>query len=130
MLDTHLVIPEEDSLGHKVHDLQQTLHEMQHQVEFQQILQLKTSATCQVLVELYAKLCSFVQPILNYIDFLVYFHLHKCELFNKYFNHQVTTMFASKSVVDISAIELTEDGPSSMDKPDDKFVQVLLHSDQ
>ena len=124
MLDTHLVMPGEDSSGHKADDLQQTLNDMHHHVEFQVIVQLKTSATCKVLVQLYAELRSFVKPILKYLDFLVYFHLHNCELFNKYLFHQIAAVFASKSVVDPSAIELMEDGQSSVDKPDKKFVQV------
>ena len=126
LLDTHLVVPGEDASGRKADDLQQTLNEMYHHMEFQPLLQLKTSATCKVVVELYAQLRSFVKPILKYLDFLVYFHLHNCELFNKYLKHQMATVFSSNSIVNPSAIEVMMDGQSSVDKPDEKFVQVHI----
>jgi len=122
MLDTHLIVPGEDTVAPD--NLQQTLHEIHHQVEFQQILHMKKSMTCDVLVNLYAELRLSIKPILNYLDFLVYFHLHNCELFNKYLNQQKATVSVLKTTIDPSAIEFIEDGQSSGDKADEKFIQV------
>jgi len=126
MLDTHLVVLGEDTLSYKADDLQLMLHEIHHQVEFQQILHMKKSMTFKILVELYAELRSCVKPIMNYLDFLVYFYLHNCELFNKYLNHQISTLSASKSIVDSSTVEVIEGGQLSEGKVDEKFVQVCV----
>jgi len=119
-LETYLVVPGE---GHKADDVQQTISEMQHEVEFQVVLKLKTSATCKVMVELYADLRSSIKPILNYLDFLEYFHLHSCELFNKYLKHQVDKLCFS-DMIDHSGIEIVEDDQTTRRKPDENFVKV------
>ena len=129
-LDTHLVLPGR-SLGVTEDDIQQRLNQSNGQLELEpeMILLLKKSMTWKMLQELFNDLQSFLLPIASQLEFLVYFHMHNCEMFSKHLKSQIAKISAANSdqPVDVSSIILTMPTiytqPSSTD-PDEKLKQV------
>ena len=97
MLDTHLILPEINSVT-TPKDVQQRLNQPYGQLELdpEMILIFRKSMTWNVLHELFDKLQLFLEPILPYLDFLVYFHLHNSEMFNKQLFSQMNKLSDSQ----------------------------------
>ena len=132
-LDTHLVLPGRSS-GITEDDVQQTLNQQNSPVELEpeMILFLKKSMTWKKLKDIYSDLWLFLKPIKSQLEFLVYFHMHNCEMFSKHLKSQIAKISAANSdrPVDVSSIVLTLTIPiapteqSSIDS-DEKLQQVL-----
>ena len=123
-LDTHLVLPGTDYIT-VTDDLQQRLQPNgKLDLEPEMILMLKKSMTWKVLEEVHNELQSFLKPIMSHLEFLVYFHLHNCEMFTKHLKSQMAKL--SEQTIEVSAIMLTipvVSTQSSID-PDEKLQQV------
>ena len=128
-LDTHLVLPEGGPVV-VTDDIQQILNQQNGQLELEPelILRLKKSVTWKILQEILNDLELFLEPVMSHLEFLVYFHLHKCEIFSKHLKSQMDKLAAnSEEPVEVSAIKLTI--PSvctthSSTNHDDKLLQV------
>ena len=129
-LDTHLVIPGRSS-GVTEDDIQQRLYQPNDQLELEpeMILFLKKSMTWKILQELFKDLQSFLLPIASQLEFLVYFHMHNCEMFSKHLKSQIAKILyaSSERHVDDSSIILIMPAIStqqSSSDPDEKLKQV------
>ena len=132
-LDTHLVLP---GSGAAVtpDDVQQRLNQPNGQLELEpeMILMLKKSMTWEILQEIFNDLQSFLEPIISQLDFLVYFHLHRSEMFSKHLKSQIVKLSASsEQPIDTSAIMFTIPsmvGTQSSSDPDEKLLQVMCNN--
>ena len=90
MLDQYIVLPgESPSVATKI--LQQKLSSQIHcSLDSKYILSLKMSTTWKILKKLCHSLEEFLKPFSENLEFLVYFHLHKCEMFKDYLKCQLT----------------------------------------
>ena len=130
-LDTHLVLPGRSS-GVTEDDVQQRLDQSNGQLELEpeMILLLKKSMTWKMLNELLSDLQSFLKPIASQLEFLVYFHMHNCEMFSKHLKSQIAKILAASSErpVNESSIVLMipmADTQQSSTDPDEKLKQVM-----
>ena len=130
-LDTHLVLPGRSS-GVTEDDVQQRLNQSNGQLELEpeMILLLKKSMTWKMLNELFSDLRLFLKPIESQLEFLVYFHMHNCEMFSKHLKSQIAKILAASSErpVNQSSIMLTipmADTQPSSTEPDEKLKQVM-----
>ena len=129
-LDTHLVLPEEGPVV-ITDDMQQILHQPNDQLELEpaMILRLKKSVTWNVLQEILNDLELFLEPIMSHLEFLVYFHLHNCEMFSKHLKSQMAKLAVnSEEPVEESTVKLTFTSVSntqSSSNYDDKLLQVM-----
>ena len=130
-LDTHLVLPGRSS-GVTEDDVQQRLNQPNDQLELEpeMILLLKKSMTWKMLQELFNDLQSFLSPIASQLEFLVYFHMHNCEMFSKHLKSQIAKISAANSdrPVDESSIMLMipmADTQQLSTDPDEKLKQVM-----
>ena len=94
------------------------------------ILLLKQSMTWKMLNELLSDLQSFLKPIASQLEFLVYFHMHNCEMFSKHLKSQIAKILAASSErpVNESSIVLMipmADTQQSSTDPDEKLKQVM-----
>lgn len=129
-LDTHLVLP---GSGAAVtpDDVQQRLNQPNGQLELESemILMLKKSMTWRILQEIFNDLQIFLEPIISQLDFLVYFHLHRSEMFIKHLKSQIAKLSASsEQPIDTTGIMLTIPsviGSQSSSDPDEKLQQVM-----
>ena len=128
-LDTHLVLPGRSS-GITEDDVQQRLNQSNSQIELEpeMILLLKKSMTLRMLKEIFNDLQSFLEPIASQLDFLVYFHLHNCEMFSKHLKSQMAVISSNlEQPVQESAVVLTLptiDVQQSSTNDDEKLLQV------
>ena len=129
-LDTHLVLPGRSSEITE-DDVQQRLNQQNSQIELEpeMILLLKKSMTWKVLKEIFNDLQSFLEPITSQLEFLVYFHMHNCEMFSKHLKSQIAKLSAANSdqPVEESSIIFTLPTVStqhSSTDPDEKLQQV------
>ena len=130
-LDTHLVLPGRSS-GITEDDVQQRLNQSNSQIELEpeMILLLKKSMTWKLLKRIFNDLESFLKPIESQLEFLVYFHMHNCEMFSKHLKSQIAKISAANSeeIVEESGIILTmpiiSTQQSSTDT-DEKLQQVM-----
>ena len=130
-LDTHLVLPGR-SVGITEDDVQQRLNQSNSQIELEpeMILLLKKSMTWKVLKEIFNDLQSFLEPIASQLEFLVYFHMHNCEMFSKHLKSQIAKISAASSdqPIEESSIILTLPTVSTQQSstdPDEKLKQVM-----
>ena len=130
-LDTHLVLPGRSS-GVTEDDMQQRLNQSNGQIELEpeMILLLRKSMTWRILQELFNDLQSFLFPIASQLEFLVYFHMHNCEMFSKHLKSQIAKISAANAErpVDESAIIVrmpTISTQQSSTDPDEKLQQVM-----
>ena len=130
-LDTYLVLPGRSS-GVTEDDVQQRLDQPNGQLELEpeMILLLKKSMTWKMLNELFSDLQSFLKPIESQLEFLVYFHMHNCEMFSKHLKSQIAKILAASSErpVNESSIALMipmADTQQSFTDPDEKLKQVM-----
>ena len=130
-LDTHLVLPGR-SVGITEDDVQQRLNQSNSQIELEpeMILLLKKSMTWKVLKEIFNDLQSFLEPIASQFEFLVYFHMHNCEMFSKHLKSQIAKISAASSdqPIEESSIILTLPTVSTQQSstdPDEKLKQVM-----
>ena len=132
LLDTHLVLPEGGPVV-ITDDMQQILNQPNGQLELKPeiILRLKKSATWKILQEIFDDLELFLQPIMSHLEFLVYFHLHNCEMFSKHLKSQMAKLSAnSEEPVEVSDIKLTLSTiciTQSSTNHDEKLLQVIMH---
>ena len=104
-LDSYLVLPRR-SLEVTKDDVQQRPNQPNDQPEM--ILLLKKSATWKMLKELFNDLQSFLLPIASQLEFLVYFHMHNCEMFSIHLKSQMATISSNVGqLVQESAATLT-----------------------
>ena len=105
-LDAHVILPGRRSTVDPS-DIQQGLSQPNGQLDLEPeiIVMLHKSTTLKILKELDLDLQNFLHPILKQLEFLVYFHLHNCEMFSKYLKSQIDKL--STPVVDESDIALT-----------------------
>jgi len=126
-LDNHLVLPGAGSLA-IADDLQQRLNS-QLELEPEMILMLKKSMTWKIIQEIFTDLKSFLKPIMAQLDFLVYFHLHNCEMFSKHLKSQIAKIAAPlEQPVEVSSIMLIIPTVSIQQSPtdcDEKLLQVM-----
>ena len=89
-LDNHLVISRKDSVTN-TNDLQQIISEPNSQLEQESKIHVRLykSMTLEILESIVEDLQSFLKPILEQIEFLVYFHLHDCTMFSRHLKNQV-----------------------------------------
>ena len=134
MLETYVVLPRVGSSMYAT-DVQLKLNHSCSEIELEPewILSLRKSVTWNILLKLFTRLKSFLDPIWKQLDFLVYFHLYNSEVFSKYLKHQMTITSTSKCPVDICSIiiMLPLTGHQEFTKDtDEKIVQVLpfLHA--
>ena len=130
-LDTHLVLPGRSS-GVTEDDMQQRLNQSNSQIELEpeMILLLRKSMTWRILQELFNDLQSFLFPIASQLEFLVYFHMHNCEMFSKHLKSQIAKISAANAErpVDESSIIVrmpTISTQQSSTDPDEKLQQVM-----
>ena len=125
-LDTHLVLPGASSVA-TADDLQQRLQPNgQLDLEPEVIVMLKKSMTWKVLQEVCDELQLFLKPIMSHLEFLVYFHLHNCEMFSKHLKSQMAKL--SEQIVEESAITviIPEGSTQVIIDPNEKLQQVIL----
>jgi len=94
MLDKYVVLPGEFQSA-DTNNLQQKFSSQlncQVNLDPKYLLSLQASTTWKILRELYQLLKEFLKPFSDDLDFLVYFNLHKCEMFNDYLKCQLTEM--------------------------------------
>ena len=58
------------------------------------VLRLYKSMTMEVLEDIVKNLQSFLKPINEQLNFLVYFHLHKCKMFSRFLKNQIAELSA------------------------------------
>ena len=119
LLDTHLVLPEGGPIV-ITGDIQQILNQPNGQ------LKLKKSATWKILQEIFHDLELFLEPIMSHLEFLVYFHLHNCEMFSKHLKSQMAAnseqpIEASDVLLAIPFVDITR----SSTNHDEKLLQVI-----
>ena len=127
-LDTHLVLPGRSSKVTE-DDVQQGLNQQTDQAKLKSdAVLLKKSATLRVLEEIGNDLQSFLEPIASQLDFLVYFHMHNCEMFNKHLKSQMAAISNNlDQPVEESGAMLTlhtTDVQQSSANSDEKLLQV------
>ena len=130
-LDTHLVLPGKNS-GITVDNVQQRLNQPNGQLELEpeMILLLKKSMTWKMLKEIFNDLQSFLEPIASQLEFLVYFHMHNCEMFSKHLKSHIAKISAANSDQPVEehdiilAMPIVSAQQSSTD-PDKKLLQVI-----
>jgi len=127
-LDSHLILPGRRSTVDPS-DTQQGLNQPngQSDLEPEMIVLLHKSTTLKVLQELDVDLQNFLHPIYNQVEFLVYFHLHNCEMFSKYLKSQMDKLSAKDNTVDESDVTLafpSRNKRRSVLEPNDELVQV------
>ena len=129
-LDTHLVLPEGGPIV-ITDDMQQILNQPIGQLELkpETILRLKKSATWKILQEIFEDLELFLEPLMSHLEFLVYFHLHNCEIFSKHLKSQMVKL-AANSEQPVEASDVLLAIPSvgttqSSTNHDGKLLQVI-----
>ena len=129
-LDTHLVLPGRSS-GITEDDVQQRLNQSSSQIELEpeMILLLKKSMTWKILKEIFDDLQSFLEPIASQLEFLVYFHLHNCEMFSKHLKSQMAAIASNldQPVQESAAMSTlpTIDVQQSSTNSEEKLLQVV-----
>ena len=126
MVDDHLILPGLSSVTTSM-DVQQRLNQPCGELELdpEMILIFRKSMTWNVLRELFDKLQVFLKPILPYLDFLVYFHLHNSEMFNKQLFFRKNKLSGSQGDGDASVtVNLTADIDSSSTDHTEKLMEV------
>ena len=127
MLDTHLILPGVNSVVTKK-EVQQRLNLTGGQLELdpEMILIFRKSMTWKVLHEIFNGLQFFLEPLLPQLDFLVYFHLHNSEMFNKQLLFQINKVLPSfqQSMDASSSMNLTVDMQQSPADPAKKLKEV------
>ena len=75
-------------------DVQQRLNQSCSQIELEpeMILLLKKSVSWKMLKEIFNDLQSFLLPIASRLEFLVYFHMHNCEMFSIHLKSQMAAI--------------------------------------
>ena len=118
-LDNHLILPGRGSTVDSS-DIQQGL-DQPLDLEPEMVVMLQKSTTLKILKELDLELQNFLHPIFEYFEFLVYFHLHNCEMFSKYLKSQIDKLSEVNKTVAESGVTLT-----SAPEPQDKLEQVHM----
>ena len=103
-LNDHLILPGRGSTVDSS-DIQQGLNQPLD-LEPEMVVMLQKSTTLKVLKQLDLDLQNFLHPIFEHFEFLVYFHLHNCEMFSKYLKSQIDKLFDVNKTVDESGITL------------------------
>ena len=108
-LDSHLVVPGK-SPGVTPDDLQERPNQLNDQLDLEpeMMLLFKKSMTWKILQEIFNDLQLFLQPIASQLEFLVYFHMHNCEMFSKHLKSQIVKILANpEQPVEMSAVIFT-----------------------
>ena len=94
-LDKHVILPGRSTTV-DVTEIQQHLNQPNGQLDLEpeMIIMLRKSTTLKLLKEIELELLNFLDPILNKLEFLVYFHLHMCEMFINYLKSQIAKLSA------------------------------------
>ena len=108
-LDTYLILQEGVSADD---DMQQIPYQPTDQLDLEPeiTLRLKKCVTWKILKEIFSDVNSFLKPVVSHLEFLVFFYLHKCEMFSKHLKSQIAnkeqpvesssiTAFSSVSVI-------------------------------
>ena len=129
MIKSFAILPGDDSLV-GTDDIQQNIIQVHHQLEVEQeaVVLLRQSVTLKILIELLSSLQTFLEPILNKLEFFIYFHLHDCKIFNKYLKYQIATLSSSQCPLELSDIQLTviSDQNQQYAEPNEKIAQVMM----
>ena len=84
--------------------------------------------TLTMLKEIFNDLQLFLEPIASQLEFLVYFHMHNCEMFSKHLKSQMAVISSNlEQPVEESAAMLTLptiDVQQSPTNSDEKLLQV------
>ena len=127
-LNNHLVISRKDSVTNN--DLQQVMSEPNSQFEQESKIRVRLckSMTLEILIGIVEDLQSFLEPILEQIEFLVYFHLHGCAMFSRHLKSQIVEISAhSEQTGEVPAMTLGLPAVSTKQTssdPDKKLLQV------
>lgn len=108
MLDAHVILPGTNSKVTKT-DTQQRLNQVDRELELdpEMILTFRKSMTWEVLQQVLDELKLFLAPILPQLDFLAYFYLHNCEMFNKQLMWHINEISSgSQKSMDASGVSL------------------------
>ena len=117
------------SFGVTPDDLQQRLNLSQLDLEPDMILLLKKSMTWKMLQEIFEDLQLFLQPIFSQLEFLVYFHLHNCEMFSKHLKSQIAKLSTNPEpdeVFNVISAILPAVGTQQSTDSDEKLQQVMF----
>ena len=100
-LDKHIILPGRGTTVDET-EIQQRLNQPNGQLDLEpeMIIMLRKSTTLKLLRQMELELQNFLYPILNKLEFLVYFHLHNCEMFSKYLKSQIAKLSAPDDVID------------------------------
>ena len=131
MIKSYVFLPGDDSLAFK-HQFQHNLSQVHRQLEVEPeaVLLLKQSVTLKILIELLTEMKTFLDPILDKVDFFVYFNLHNCEVFGKYLKYQLDMISSSQCPVkesDVHATFISAQSQEYFAEPDKNIVQVCKY---
>ena len=60
-----------------------------------------------MLQNIFEDLQLFLEPIFSQLEFLVYFHLHNCEMFSKHLKSQIAKLSTNSEPVEVSNVMTT-----------------------
>ena len=121
-LDTYLILQERSPLVNTDDDdMQQIPYQPTDQLDLEPEMRfrLKKCVTWKILQKIFNDLNSFLEPVISHLEFLVYFYLHKCEMFSRHLKCQIASI---EQPVEASAI--TTCSSVSVTNPDKKLLQV------
>ena len=127
LLDTHIILPGMHCNA-TIKDTQQrlNLYESQLELDAEMILIFRKSMTWKVLQETLDKLQVFLEPILQDLDFLVYFYLHHSEIFDKHLRYRINKVSVySQRPMDASTMNYTVDLQQLSTDPAEKLKKVV-----
>ena len=99
----------------------------QKEQKSEMILELQKPTTLKILIDIGEDLQSFLKPILEQLEFLVYFHLHKCKIFIRHLNDQIAKISAyseQPSKVHATVVGLPMVSTLESSDADEKLLQV------
>lgn len=109
LLDSHIILP---GMNYNVTtvDIQQRLNLCDSRLELDPNMILRKSMTWKVLQEILHRLKLFLKPISQELDFLVYFYLHKSEIFYEHLLYQINkVLVCAPKTMDASIMGLSFD---------------------
>ena len=89
---------------------------------------LKKPTTLKILIDIGKDLQSFLKPIVEQLEFLVYFHLHKCKIFIKHLNIRIAealTYSEQPSAVPATAVGLPAVSTTESSDTNENLLQVI-----
>lgn len=127
LLDTHIILPRMNC-DFTTEDAQQrlNLHDSQLDLDPEAILIFRKSVTWKVLQEILQKMQLFLKPVLKEVDFLVYFYLHKSEIFHKHLLYRINELsVCAQKTMDTSTLNFSFGFQQLSTDPTKKLKEVV-----